>query len=1215
FDDLLIGQPRFTNGQDREGRILLYLGSATGLGATSSGEFESDLAFAQVGSVRGLAAVGDVDNDGIEDFAAGASFAPVSEDPSPGNFFLGSAEGRVYFFEGTTATDASGDPDFAAPQTIDGAPGEYFGGTISAAGDVDCDGFGDVLVAGPLPFSSATFTFGAGKVTLLYGSATGLSTDAADKWEYEPDTGTNVNVGLSLAPVGNPTNITSGGNSCDGFAIGVPNDDTGGVTDRGRVDVFFGSATRFDATTSPDIVLLGAAQENSFGASMAGGFSIDGDAIPDLAIASTGDDTGGVDRGSVKIFSGNATTGFGTTPSITFNGVRSNENFGTSVAFAGDLNNDGRQDIVVGAENSTNTVNDEGAAYVFQQGPTGFLSTADWETFSGETGSRYGIFVGAGDFDNDGFSSVLIAASERDVGGAADAGDVRVYEGREDCFIDGAFYDDQDPHPDGGGCSRCDVATSRTTWTAVLAVGAACTNNDLCTTGTTCQADGSCSMGTAVSCDDGNECTTDGVCDSDTGCPAKVNVADDTPCTDDGLSCTDDVCQAGACVNELQADTCLIAGTCFDNGDDNPANSCEACTSATSTSAFTSKADGTACTDDGLSCTDDVCQAGACVNELQAGNCLVAGACVADGADNPANECESCIAATDTTAFTPKSSGTACDDGAFCTVMDACDGAGACAGMTRDCSGLTNDCNTGTCDDAADSCVASPLADGTACTSDNIACTDDVCRAGACQNELQAGNCLIDGGCFADGVDNPMNQCEACVAASAPSAFTPKAAGVACDDGAFCTDADTCDGVGACDPGPARDCSGLDDACNTGTCDDTADACVASPLPDTTVCLSAGCNMNGNFQPESTCDGVGACAQEPVVDCGLYFCDDTLPSTTDRCLTECMNDMECRESFDAMSVRQIVCDVPNVTCIATTNIAPIAEAGEDVQAAAESVVTLDGSNSSDPNGDTLTFAWAFTACDDGSLVEDLMPTGPNAPQATATLPRAAIGTVCTFELTVTDDGDPQEVGTDTVNITINALDNGAPEAVATADPDMMVMQGNTVTLDSAGSSDPDGDELTFAWSWIDDAADSPAMEFAPMPTEGDMATLEVAIPTNLVQDEVYTFELTVTDAFGASDTAEVRVEVAGPQVMEPEPDMGTGMEPEPDMGMEPEPDMGTVPEPDMGMEPPEGELRGSSCLCTSVDRPKDGEPSNVWLLGLLVALVGFGRERARARRD
>jgi hypothetical protein len=144
---------------------------------------------------------------------------------------------------------------------------------------------------------------------------------------------------------------------------------------------------------------------------------------------------------------------------------------------------------------------------------------------------------------------------------------------------------------------------------------------------------------------------------------------------------------------------------------------------------------------------------------------------------------------------------------------------------------------------------------------------------------------------------------------------------------------------------------------------------------------------------------------------------------------------------------------PDTVTITTLNSPPVADAGPDQTVFVGETVTLDGSGSSDVDGDPLAFQWALTTVPPGSLASLSDPT--------AVMPTFVIDQPGTYvaELIVNDgfvDSAP-----DTVQV---VTENSAP--VADAGDDQNVEVNDVVMLDGSGSSDVDGDPLTFAWSFL-----------------------------------------------------------------------------------------------------------------------------------------------------
>ena len=189
----------------------------------------------------------------------------------------------------------------------------------------------------------------------------------------------------------------------------------------------------------------------------------------------------------------------------------------------------------------------------------------------------------------------------------------------------------------------------------------------------------------------------------------------------------------------------------------------------------------------------------------------------------------------------------------------------------------------------------------------------------------------------------------------------------------------------------------------------------------------------------------------------------------------------------------------------TDNTRPVADAGPDQTGTELVQVNLDGSGSSDADGDALTYTWEFDSMPDGSTAA---LSDPNVvdPTFTPDLPGDYV-----LKLTV-DDGFAD--GPDSDTMTVTAEEAGTLPPVADAGQDQTVIYsppGVTVNLDGTGSSDPDNDPLTYAWVITDFQSASGLPPANPVMLFGaDTATPFFDVDA-VDQLGVYTIELTVSD--------------------------------------------------------------------------------------------------------
>lgn len=324
-----------------------------------------------------VAYVGDVDGDNYGDYAIGT---PGYDVPAEEGNKAKKNAGRVVVISGKTQLPII---------TLDGdEAGDALGSALAGGGDIDGDGFDDVVVGAPKADKPAD---GGSKKIVDAGSATIL---------FGPDgTRKPVFFGASArAAAGSAVALCDlNGDGESDVLIGAPKDDGAGFKDNGSVMVIGGGVVPAPVAWSP---LYGAASKANFGSSVAAA-NVDLIAGQELIVGAPNENN----TGSVSVFAaGNST------PLFKKSGATTKAHFGKAVA-GGNVNGDARDDVIVGAPDDDNgTVKNTGSVSIFSGDGT-LLRTK----FGSVSGAALGSSVAVADVNGDGKKDIIAGAPKEDI--------------------------------------------------------------------------------------------------------------------------------------------------------------------------------------------------------------------------------------------------------------------------------------------------------------------------------------------------------------------------------------------------------------------------------------------------------------------------------------------------------------------------------------------------------------------------------------------------------------------------------------------------------------------------------------------------------------------------------------------------------------------------------------------------------------------------------
>ena len=365
--------------------ITLTLTMSLGAQCPPAFEIEGSVQYASMG--RAVASVGDVDADGIDDFAFAASGAV-------------SVPGAVYVVSGLTH------------QTIHiltepGSPSNSieFGSSIAGVGDINLDGSADILVGVRDLYGNRTghaFVFSGADGSILYSFSGEGAKDA-------------FGAGVISANDFNSDGVND-------FLIVAPLNDAAGV-DFGRVYLFSGSDGALLQT-------LDGHSAEGFGSGIAAGSDLNGDGLPEIVVGASTNSDALLKAGKVYVYSGSDYSIL-----YTLNGGDSALGLGGSLAFTGDLDGDGISDLAVGTPGHTalfgSAYRTVGGVQIHSGADGTFIHSINAPADTAYINSGFGAVSAGGDVDGDGVPDFAVGAPILDVGSGTYSGGVFLYSGAD----------------------------------------------------------------------------------------------------------------------------------------------------------------------------------------------------------------------------------------------------------------------------------------------------------------------------------------------------------------------------------------------------------------------------------------------------------------------------------------------------------------------------------------------------------------------------------------------------------------------------------------------------------------------------------------------------------------------------------------------------------------------------------------------------------------
>jgi Ca2+-binding RTX toxin-like protein len=449
FDDFIIGA---SGAKGAAGAAYVVFGGADGLpstlelsGLNGSNGFKLSGVSAKDAAGFSVSGAGDINKDGFDDFIVGSLRGDGSVKDSGAAYVVFGHGGA--FNANIDLGKLNGSDGF---KLSGAALNDFAGASVHAAGDINGDGYADIVVGAEAADSNGS---DAGTAYVVFGHG-GNFTSNIDLSALDGTTGFALTGRLAFDR--NGWSVSSAGDvNGDGIddllvgavAAGSQNAYTG------EAYVVFGHSGSFSPTLnvsglngSNGFAIKGQANYDGVGYSVASAGDINGDGYADLIVGAPYSDQPGKDAGSAYVVFGHggsfsstlSLAGLNGTNGFKIEGLQAGDYTGLSVSSAGDVNGDGIDDLIIGAPDAGSQY--DGAAYILFGSTNGFSASVDLQNlnaeqgfwvFGSQSGDSTGLSVSAaGDIDGDGYADLLIGSPFADPHGKS-SGSVEIIYGAD----------------------------------------------------------------------------------------------------------------------------------------------------------------------------------------------------------------------------------------------------------------------------------------------------------------------------------------------------------------------------------------------------------------------------------------------------------------------------------------------------------------------------------------------------------------------------------------------------------------------------------------------------------------------------------------------------------------------------------------------------------------------------------------------------------------